>query len=461
MSDDDIINKSGNIPLSIIDKPNKTPISRMFVSISIGGKDGLDVIKHILKNEQNININDKDDYWTYLLHYSIVMREEEIALFLIDKGADINLIDIYECTPLNYAVSRFEFKQFRGRNRENKELKKLTLKLILMGADISYANPVTGFFPYTEALKNDYYFCYNQLQNRIDKIRKDKNNYPKEWEKLEIWLREETINGLYMENMIKASITGDEILTIKSINESIKDRGVGIIHGLDSKGQTLLHYSVNNRMRKVSEKLIKMGVDYLKKSVIGLTIFDICLNYPNKKQGKEMMIFLVDKIKEKASSVIVNYGGKCSDIERQKIIDELLEKENVSNNSPDQVVNKKKQKRKEKKLLEAEEKKLKIEEKLKKEQELEKGLVSLKRKRKGLDKINNTFILSKLRSSFNIIKQCFIDFKEEKKRESLALKHFKKKEKKMKINEKCFFFESELEKDFWEEKKDENFIVTC
>ena len=118
MSDDDIINKSGNIPLSIIDKPNKTPISRMFVSISIGGKDGLDVIKHILKNEQNININDKEDYWTYLLHYSIVMREEEIALFLIDKGADINLIDIYECTPLNYAVSRFEFKQFRGRNRE-------------------------------------------------------------------------------------------------------------------------------------------------------------------------------------------------------------------------------------------------------------------------------------------------------------------------------------------------------
>ena len=222
MSDDDIINKSGNIPLSIIDKPNKTPISRMFVSISIGGKDGLDVIKHILKNEQNININDKEDYWTYLLHYSIVMREEEIALFLIDKGADINLIDIYECTPLNYAVSRFEFKQFRGRNRENKELKKLTLKLILMGDDISYANPVTGFFPYTEALKNDYYFCYNQLQNRIDKIRKDKNNYPKEWEKLEIWLREETINGLYMENMIKASITGDEILTIKSINESIK-----------------------------------------------------------------------------------------------------------------------------------------------------------------------------------------------------------------------------------------------
>tara|TARA_B100001093_G_C26814243_1_gene1008933 strand:- start:642 stop:1988 length:1347 start_codon:yes stop_codon:yes gene_type:complete len=437
-------NRDNCIPLSIIDKPDKTPLSRMLVSISIGGKDGLNIIKYILKNEKNFNINEKGEYWTYLLHYSIVMREEEIGIFLIDQGADVNLLDTYECSPLNYAVSKFEFRQVMRKNRENIELKKLTLKLILMGADISHANPVNGMFPYTEAIKNDYYFSYNQIQNRMDKIIKDKLNYPKEWSNLESWLKEETINGIYMDNMIKASMTGDENLTLNSINESIKNRGVGIIHGLDSKGQTLLHYSVNKKMKKVSEKLIKMGVDYNKRSIIGFTIFNICLNYPTKKEGQEMMNFLLEIIRKTFPSKIP--CDSESDNYREKIINDLIELDENSKKPNSESSNyKKKQKRKEKKIIEAEERRLKQERKLDEEKQLE----ATRKKTKSLEFVNNILVVSKLKKSFTILKSFFQSCRDEEKRKNDMRKHIKKREKKMKINDKNFFFDSELNKDFW------------
>ena len=49
-------------------------------------------------------INDKDEYGSGLLHYAIAGRNFDIALFLIEKGIDLNMVDSDGNTALHTLV---------------------------------------------------------------------------------------------------------------------------------------------------------------------------------------------------------------------------------------------------------------------------------------------------------------------------------------------------------------------
>lgn len=57
----------------------------------------------VFKSKFNLeNINEKDEYGTGLLHYAIEGEQTEIALFLIDSGIDVNMVDEERKTALQY-----------------------------------------------------------------------------------------------------------------------------------------------------------------------------------------------------------------------------------------------------------------------------------------------------------------------------------------------------------------------
>lgn len=62
----------------------------------------MDDFKHIL--DQSVLIDDEDDMDTTLLGYLAQDGYAEAVAVLIDKGADINHLDILENTPLDYAI---------------------------------------------------------------------------------------------------------------------------------------------------------------------------------------------------------------------------------------------------------------------------------------------------------------------------------------------------------------------
>lgn len=75
-------------------------------------------------------INDKDEYGSGLLHYAIAGRNFDIALFLIEKGIDLNMVDSDGNTALHTLV------QVRANNESHDTPEKVALAESLLKNDI-------------------------------------------------------------------------------------------------------------------------------------------------------------------------------------------------------------------------------------------------------------------------------------------------------------------------------------
>lgn len=217
-SDDDSLDNSNYFPVNVNDllietkTGNINTLTRVYNCISIGGLSGLRMLKIVIedKSSDGFNINNLGDYWTYPLHYSIVLREEQIALYLINMGADVNLLDTFECSPLNYAVSKFTYKNFVGRKqRVNIETKKLLVTLLIKGADVSYKCPFTERYPHTEASRSSYYYSYDMLIKSINKILNNPLESPDKFKILKKCCDEEEKNGNILGDLFVTMATSD------------------------------------------------------------------------------------------------------------------------------------------------------------------------------------------------------------------------------------------------------------
>ena len=286
------MNKIEDSTLEILSNNNTTSYNRLLASIGVGGENGLSLVKYLLIKFGTNILNNREDYWTYPLHYSIIMREEEIAIFLIKSGADVNKLDSFCCSPLNYAVSKYNYSKIVNVTRENAEMKKLVLTLVLKGADVGHRNPTTKLFPYYEAINNEYYYSYKQIDNRMNTIIKDKDKYPDEFKQLDDWIKEDTVNSKNLKKVIDAILVKNENKAIKIIDEFPH-----IIHGIDTFGQTVLHYAVRYNLKQLIKKLIIYGIDFTKKNKNGIGIFDICDSLGNDKE--DMIRYIVELIEVK------------------------------------------------------------------------------------------------------------------------------------------------------------------
>jgi len=68
----------------------------------VASEDYLDIVKFLIKNGANINLQDKSGYTR--LYYAITLSPKSVVELLIKNGADINLQDNNNNTPLHIAL---------------------------------------------------------------------------------------------------------------------------------------------------------------------------------------------------------------------------------------------------------------------------------------------------------------------------------------------------------------------
>lgn len=434
---------------------NLINIQTVFNYISQGGENGLNNLKYFL-DRVTIDLNEDSEYWTTPLSYSIFLREEEIALFLIDKGADVNKIDNSECYPIHYACSKFSYKELIGHERNNKEMKKLVIKMILKKVNVGSRNPINGYFPPEDALLNKYNFIYEHLMKYVKNICSKKDTYYKnEFKLLSEWIEYEKKNfGIDYKDIYKSSywkytkylLEGKEKEALKMVDDD-----PNIIHNIDNLGQSSLHYAVFKNLRKLATRLIELGIDHTRKNVNGETAIDICKYHENHgPKMKNLLDYEINLRKKKFERAWNNLNNEFNinlkeedNNESPKSHNEFIINENI------QKLIKDEEDEKEKKRL-SEEKKA---DKIRKKADENKKIKELKKKKQLEEEAHKAMLLEKEREE----KRKVLD--EERKRKKLEEENLRQlaydeflREREL---EKIEFERMEFEKSELDRKKNE------
>lgn len=479
----------------------KDEIMVILSAISIMGEKGIEPVRNLIttykkKFGKDFNLNRTEGFWTCPLSYAIFLREENFAMFLLDYGADPNFIDEMNCISINYAVSVFDFKS-QNIKKENIELKKLIVKLIIKDVNVGHFNPISNMFPDYEATHNNYKFSANQILNKIQSIKKQNN--PEEILKIQDYLNEQKIKYNKYQGFFDAMIAKDEQKAI-----DLLESDTNIVHVLDIYGQTPLHYAVKYKFKKLIKKLILYGVDYKKKSNSNITAADILITLKSS-ENKNLSSYLLDCIKEKIlldnkksskdlESIKENNNSNISEKLKAEEISKLLIEEEEKNNKIKEQQKLKELKHKE--MIEnkrAEKERLKLKQKKEKDLELEKKKQDeIIRAKKEEQKINfdnkiislfgnvnnimnyNIYIrnLKKMKIFFNNLKNLSKSYKSEQKRSYKKLENLKfilynffqnelkNNDLKEDYDFKNFLFDSEKELSFWDDNSSLNIDIS-
>lgn len=328
------------------DKMPKTTLEKIYKCIDFGGESGKRMAKILLDNDLTCNLNEiPSGIFTYPLHYAIVMREEDIAMLLIDRGSDINSLDEHKFSPLNYAVSKFNYTiVLSSSTKYNKELPKLVIKLIVEGADLTYVSPVTKLLPHSEANKSGYFFSGKRIIDQINAMLK-KNTPISNKDTLIKCLEDEVKHGEMLDSLVQATMRRDQEFVIERIDKLIKKGYTDLVHTCDEHGQTLLHYAVVCNKKDLVKKLIYLQVDPSRRNKKGFTAFELITLLDEKNRDEMLSIFMnclnefySDKEKVIKKEICNNNkseselsDGSESPKTDSEIIDDFLEYEKVEN----------------------------------------------------------------------------------------------------------------------------------
>jgi len=126
-------------------------VLKFYHLIQSGGENSLELIKLYIQDKK-IDVNNSNNFWTSPLSFAIFMKEEEIALYLIELGANVRFIDSIGLMPLNYTVTWINYEKSGFEKRADKEIPKVVISLVNKGANLVYLNPINNMFLYREAL---------------------------------------------------------------------------------------------------------------------------------------------------------------------------------------------------------------------------------------------------------------------------------------------------------------------
>ena len=396
---------------------NKTLLyAKLYHLIDKGCINNIEIFTEVF-NETKIDVNDCNKFWTSLLNFAIYSKDEEIALFLIERGANVRFVDSKGLTALNYAVTRINYEKSNFSKHEPKEMVRVVMALIRNGANLVHKNPINGMFPSREAHLHNFLTIYRIITNKIRIIVRYPDKYPKQAVEVVEWMTDEKEFDTPVENsrhIIDACYQNNEELALTILKED-----PGQIHLHDDLEQNALHYAVANKMLRLIPKLIQLGIDYEKKSIGNISPIEI-IETIEKKDDAIQVLRVLDRHIAKREKYIEEQ--KMNQLKLQnKLLEEkeelkkVEERKKVLENKKNEVLNKKKvneQRKKQKKID------LKIQYKELSLMELEDDLIHLK-------KFNQELI-----SAYHSVKESLIY-------------HNRKTN--------SFFFDTEEENSFWNE----------
>ena len=294
------------------DKLN-TLTKAIYGAISIGKQEGINIINSIIKKcGENELISYKFKYWTSPLCYAIFLREEEMAMYLIDLGFDVNHIDSLGHSAINYVVGNFEYKNIpKTEKRVNKEMYEVLKKLILKGANIFNKNKSTNLYPVYEALINSYINSYELIKKKIDLIKKNIEKCPQFKDDIKEYI---DFHSSQDNDLINRFYVLLDLITENKEDESIEyfNKNKDIVNCIENHGQNALFYAISRNMKSLVKKLIMNDIDYERCNVRNSNILDVARTLDS---GSDEMIFYI--LKTIDNKVKKNKIDSCSGPESQ------------------------------------------------------------------------------------------------------------------------------------------------
>lgn len=399
--------------------------SRLYHLINEGNEHTIKLFDYFIEKE-NLDINYVGTLWTSLLCFSIFMKEEKIALYLIEKGADVRYVDPSGLTALNYCVAKINQEKNGFKHREDIEMAKVLIVLMSKGANLVHKNPSNGFFPAREAHLYGYEISYKLINNKISNINKNPDKYPVQSKEIMDFMFDESTFDICPEepkNILDACFLKNEELALKMVKEDTHS----CIHFLDDVNQNALHYAIQHQMYSLTKKLILEGINFEQKSIANLNPIDLIFFYENDNDKLKMMKFL-DIVFAKLDKNNIEKAKEDS------MMDFKYEQENMKIQKETENIKKKQE-------LESIKKKKVIEKKykaqLKKQKKIDTNI-----QYKEIQLMNNE-------DTMYIEKEIRIKQKEYE-NQQLNIKFLKQSKKKEKLLMKDFFFNCEKVETFWE-----------
>ena len=280
-------------------------------------------LKEII-NINKVNIN-KVEGWTSFFSYAIFFRQEKIALYFLEIGADVNYIDSINLSPLNYLCGNLKLGSRNGSEDEVSliDLKKIFKEKemhILLSKIIEKNNKVEVFYRRFDTKHNKYepYFIYQCKNYGYDKIFSILTTFIKTlYENIDLYkhfmveigefddfnsvIRTDIDGNKKKEILLDYILANDENGAISFLkhNENPKKE----IRYLDLDSQTVLHwalymnyYSEDSKcMLKIIKLILELDCVYLNEneqpiyaleSIRGLNSVHIALHFDNLKTNK-------------------------------------------------------------------------------------------------------------------------------------------------------------------------------
>jgi hypothetical protein len=400
--------------------------SKLYHLINEGNEHAIELFDYFIEKE-NLDINYVGTFWTSLLCFSIFMKEEKIAIYLIEKGANVRYMDPSGLTALNYCVAKIGQEKNGFKPREDIEMAKVLIVLMSKGANLVHKNPLNGFFPAREAHLCGYEILYKLINNKISNINKNPEKYPIQSKEIMNFMFDESNFDICPEkpqNILDACFLKNEELALKMVKEDPQL----CIHFLDDLNQNALHYAIQHQMYSLCKKLILEGINFEQKSIANFSPIDLIFFYKNENDKLNMMEFL-DIVFAKLDKNNIEKAKEDS------MNDFKYEQENIQ-------IQKEEQKQKKIKELEFIKKKKLIE---------KKHRVQLKKQKKFDTNIQYKEIQLMDSEDTMYIEKKFRIKQKEHENEQLYIKFLKKSKKKEKLLMKDFFFNCEKFEIFWEE----------
>ena len=324
------------------------------MSLSVDEDSIFTCLKIVMDENPEYNLNNHRGYWCAPLHYATIVRLEEVAIYFIEKGADVNKLDIYQNNPLNYAVGLYDYGTLCDTKRENKEMPKLVNKLIEKQVNVGNINGISKLYPVHEAIKNQYYNSHYLIRLRMYYVLNTDIPFIKETDEYKNLMKlkneESTEPEIGIDKLISLIVKKDEKRAILYLEKDLT-----LAHGIDLHGQSMLHYAVHGNMRKLIKRLVELDINYNRKNVHNLTAFGICdMLEKDGKNGNSIKKFLTETIvnhkKSKENEKLTFPNSPMSHDELNFMLQEEEDKIKKEELKKTEANKKKKEKAKQKKL---------------------------------------------------------------------------------------------------------------
>jgi len=309
----------------------------------------------------DLNYLNSDSFFTGLLGFSIFMKREKLALFLIKNNCDVNLEDKLGLTPINWASTKINYDKsgFNPPNNSDEELTKVVIALISKGANIVHKNQLNNMFPHREAHLHNYMNIYQIIMNRIKFINDHPEDYQEQYKIILDWMTNvEDFDTCPKQpaNIIDACYQQDEKKALEFLENDPK-----CIELIDDLEQNALHYAIAHQMYSLIRKLILMGINTTKKNATNLTPIDLAFTLG--KDSQKMFDFLSNCITKKDKLLVEQKKEQELTEKRLKIQHDLEEKEKLKKEHDEKIKEAQKIKKEKDKLKKLKKKQKKIDDK--------------------------------------------------------------------------------------------------